>query len=89
MIIKIQDIIIWISFILSVIIFFWFLFGNSPTFEQTILGITMTFIFAISFKIGGFGYRINNFERRFNRLETSFIRLANDFKDHSTKHFHK
>jgi len=86
--IKIQDIIIWISFILSIIIFFWYLFGNSPTFEQTILSITMTFIFAISFKMGGFGYRMNNIESKFNRLESSFIKLANDFKGHLTN-YHK
>lgn len=83
---KIQDIIIWILFILSLIIFFWYLFSNSPTFEQTILGIAVTFLFTISFKIGGFGVKLDNIERRFNILEKSFIKLANDFKSHLTKY---
>jgi|TARA_B100001971_G_C18110938_1_gene494133 high-affinity Fe2+/Pb2+ permease len=73
--IKIQDVIIWILFLLSVIIFFWYLFGNSPTFEQAILGIAITVLLTMSFKMGGFGVRLEILERRFGKL-------AHDFKGH-------
>ena len=79
--IKFQDIIIWILFVLSIIIFLWFVFGNSPTFEQTILVLSVTFLFTLGFKLGGFGARLEHMERRFDRLEEGFIKLVSDFKE--------
>ena len=34
---RISDIIIWILFLVSLVVAGWYLFGNSPTFEQAIL----------------------------------------------------
>jgi hypothetical protein len=82
---KIENIIIWILFILTIIIVLWFIFGNSPTFEQTILAVAITFLFTIGVKIGGFGEKLNSIERKFNILEKSFIRLSGDFKKHINK----
>lgn len=79
---KIEDIIIWILFILTIIIVLWFIFGNTPTFEQTILAIAITFLFTIGIKLGGFGEKLNSIERKFNILEKSFIKLVGDFKKH-------
>ena len=79
---KIEDIIIWVLFILSLLVFLWFVFGNSPTFEQTILAIAITFLFTIGVKIGGFGEKINSLERKFSTLEKSFIKLVEDFRVH-------
>ena len=78
----IENLIITILFILAVIIFFWSLFGDSPTFEQTVLGVVVIFLITASFKMGGFGVKLNYVERRFARLEGSFVNLAKDFKDH-------
>ncbi len=80
---KFEDIIIWVLFILSILVFLWFAFGNSPTFEQTIIVIAITFLFTIGIKIGGFGEKISVLERKFYRLEKSFIRLLKDFKFHT------
>lgn len=65
---KIQDIIIWILFILSVIIFLWYIFGDSPTFEQTILVLILTLSITTIIKL--------------SVLETKFKYLARDFKKH-------
>jgi len=73
--VKIEDIIIWIMFILSIIIFLWYIFGNSPNFEQVILGIAITFLLTVSFKIGGFGVRLLQVEKRFIKFEKRFSRL--------------
>jgi len=65
---KISDIIIWIIFALAVFVFLWYIFGKSPTFEQTILifiaGISITTLIKV------------------NVLETKFKFLAKDFKEH-------
>lgn len=65
---KIGNIIIWILFILAVIVFLWYIFGKSPTFEQAILifiaGISITTLVKV------------------NVLETKFKFLAKDFKQH-------
>ena len=65
---KIKDIIIWILFILAVVVFLWYLFGNSPTFEQTILIFIASMSIITLIKI--------------NVLETKFKFLAKDFKKH-------
>lgn len=65
---KIKDIIIWILFILAVIVFLWYVFGKSPTFEQTILIFIASMSITTLIKI--------------NVLETKFKFLAKDFKEH-------
>jgi len=72
---KIIDIIIWILFIISIIVSLWYIFGHSPTFEQALLILIITFLFTIN-------TRLIKLESRFLSLENSFSHLANDFKKH-------
>ena len=65
--------------------FLWYLFGNSPTFEQTLLTIIITFLFAMSGKLIKIDVKINYLNEKFNRLENSFSHLAKDFKEHLFK----
>ena len=76
--IRIQDIIIWILFLLSVIIFFWYLFGDSPTFEQAILVLSLTFLFTISLHTISNKTRLDLLERRFNNLVIDFKKYVMD-----------
>lgn len=65
---KLQDIIIWILFILTIIIVLWYIFGSSPTFEQAILLLILTLSITTIIKV--------------SILETKFKFLARDFKEH-------
>jgi len=71
--IRISDIIIWVFFILTLIFVFWYIFGDSPTFEQSILMLILTLSIATIIKI--------------TKLETRFNYLARDFRSHM-KHYH-
>ena len=71
---KIQDIIIWILVIISLIVILWYFFGNSPTFEQAILILILTLLFTIGTKISNTNARLELLERKFNAL-------AKDFKE--------
>jgi ABC-type multidrug transport system fused ATPase/permease subunit len=73
---KLQDVIIWILFIISIIIGAWYLFGSSPTFEQAILVFVLTILFTMGINMGKIGTRLNLLERKFNSL-------AKDFKEHA------
>jgi len=73
---KLQNILLWILFIISIVLFLWFVFGSSPTFEQTILVLILTLVIANVVKV-------NVLENRFINLEKSFGRLAYDFKEHT------
>jgi len=75
--IKVQDIILWILFIISLVIAIWYIFGNSPTFEQTILILILTILFTTNSKV-------NNINSRLFLLERSFSALAKDFKHQIT-----
>ena len=72
---KLQDIIIWILFILTLIFVLWYLFGSSPTFEQAILVLFLTLAITTVIKT-------SVLENKFENLEKSFMRLASDFKEH-------
>ncbi len=63
----------------------WYLFGNSPTFEQTLLVLIITLLFANSTKLIRIEMKTNFFEKKFNNLENSFSHLAKDFKEHLHK----
>ncbi len=65
---KIQDIIIWVLFIATLIIVLWYIFGSSPTFEQAILVLILTLSITTLVKI--------------KVLETRFNFLARDFRRH-------
>jgi len=75
---KIRDIIFWILVLVSIVVVLWYLFGNSPTFEQTILILVLTIIFGIGTKVAIIGEKVDSIEKRF------FI-LAKDFKEHLNK----
>jgi hypothetical protein len=86
---EIQDVIIWILFVISIIVFFWFVFGNSPTLEQALLIFILTVVFANSVKISSSSMRLTFLEKGFIKLNESHIRLAKDFKAHLVKHHEK
>ncbi|PIO07702.1 hypothetical protein COU59_02915 [Candidatus Pacearchaeota archaeon CG10_big_fil_rev_8_21_14_0_10_34_12] len=65
---KIQDIIIIILTVISIAVVIWYFFGNSPTFEQTILILILTLSITTIIKI--------------NVLEARFKFLVRDFKQH-------
>ncbi len=75
---KLRDLIIWILFILTIIIIFWYILGSSPTLEQAILILILTLAITTIIKT-------SVIENKLENLERSFIRLASDFKEH-TKH---
>ncbi len=72
---KIQDIIIWILFIISIIIALWYLFGSSPTLEQAILILMLTLLITNIVET-------REIKTKLGILINSFMRLSNDFKDH-------
>ena len=75
---NISEILFWIFFVLAIIFFFWFVFGDSPTFEQTLL------IFILGFVVTNYA-NIRSLRVNHNNLKRSFITLAQGFKEH-TKH---
>ena len=77
---KVQDIIIWVLFIITIIVSIWYVFGSSPTLEQALLILIITILFTQTTKISNIEARLGLIEKRFNNLERSFIKLVNDFK---------
>ena len=65
---KLQDIIIWILFVLAIITILWYVFGNSLTIEQAILTLILTLSITTIVKLSA--------------LETRFNLLARDFRKH-------
>ncbi len=82
---KIYDIITVILFIATLIIVFWYIFGNSPTLEQGLLILILTFLFTTYGTMRGMEKDVVNTKSNFRRLEDSFIKLGNDFKTHTKK----
>jgi len=70
---RIYDILLWIFFVLSVLIFLWYVFGNSPSFEQALLVLIIGLLFKIHSNVS-----TNTTE--LNVLRRSFINLVSDFK---------
>jgi len=71
---KIQEIIVWILVIISAIMVFWYVFGNSPTLEQILLTLITTISITTLVKV--------------SVLETKFRYLARDFKEHKNQEKH-
>lgn len=71
---NIYDILFWIFFILAVAMALWYIFGNSPTIEQALLVLVITFLFKIQSEI------IHN-KSGLKMLEIRFNALAKDFKE--------
>lgn len=82
MAVRISDIVIWVLFIASIIVFIWYVFGNSPSFEQMILIFILTILFTSSIKLTNIAMKLNFLEKRFTKLGDSFIKLSGDFKEH-------
>lgn len=73
---KIRDIILIILTIIAVTISLWYIFGDSPTIEQALLVLIITFLFKNQSNLIA-----NNTEIKI--LKNSFIHLAKDFKEHT------
>ncbi len=78
---KLSDIIIWILFIITLVFIFWYIFGNSPTFEQTILVFVVTAIFTIAIKISQFGSRMGYVEKDLRDLKINIKDSFNNIKN--------
>ena len=72
---KFLDIIMWILFIITIIFIFWYIFGNSPTFEQAILVFVVTAVFSLVIKITRFETRLDYLEKN---IKDSFTNLKED-----------
>ncbi len=72
---KLGDIVLILIAILALVTAAWYLFGNSPTFEQTLL------IFILGMVMAN-GLRIHSFSAKMNYFEKSFSSLVKDFKEH-------
>ena len=72
---KMTDIIIVILFVTTLIVTFWYLFGNSPTLEQGLLILILTFMFTIYGNVREQGSKVR-------LMEKSLVKLVDDFKEH-------
>ena len=79
---KLGDIILWILFFLSLAVALWYLFGNSPSFEQSVIIFLITAVFGIAINLTRFSTRLESLEVRFNKFErnvtNSFNKIKND-----------
>ena len=78
---KWQEILFIILAILAMIIGLLYLFGNSPTLEQTISSFMFVTLIGAIIKLSTIDFRLKFIEKRFDRLEQSFIKLASDFRE--------
>lgn len=78
--INIYEILFWIFFVLSIIIILWYIFGKSPTIEQALLVLILTFLFKIQASTISNNFEIINLKKKFGLIEKSFIKLVEDFK---------
>lgn len=76
--INVYDILFWIFFIIAIMFFLWYIFGNSPTLEQALLILIITFLFKIQADV------VPN-TKEISIIKKSFIRLVNDFKEFKNK----
>ena len=79
---RLEDIIIWILFTAAIIVGLWYLFGNSPTFEQAILLFIIGALFAINSSTNKIGMELKFLRRHFGKLEESHVKLLNDFREY-------
>mgnify|MGYP001611205364 FL=1 len=54
--IKVLDVLLWMSILIAIVMVFWFIFGNSPTVEQVVVGMLLPAYFYI-FKTKEFVYQ--------------------------------
>ena len=79
--IKIKDIILWILFLTAVFVLLWYFLGNSPSFEQALIVLVISLLFAVYAKISDTFSRMVVLEKSFLNIESSFKRLILDFKE--------
>ncbi len=72
---KLTDVVIAILFVITLITVFWYVFGNSPTLEQGLLILILTFMFTIYGNVREQGSKLR-------LMEKSFVKLVDDFKEH-------
>lgn len=82
---KLLDIIIWILIIISIIVVSWYIFGSSPTLEQSLLVLIISMLFIIHSKSIKNEATLSYLKNRFSKIEDSFIKLADDFREHIKK----
>ena len=78
--ISIYEVLFWIFFAIAIITILWYIFGSSPTLEQVLLILILTFLFKIQATTISNGVEIKNLRKKFGLLEDSFIKLVRDFK---------
>ena len=78
---KIRDIILWILFLTAIFVSLWYIFGNSPSFEQALIVLVISLLFAVYTKISDMSSRIVVLEKSFFNMESSFKRLILDFRE--------
>tara|TARA_Y100000310_G_C19992442_1_gene494739 strand:- start:130 stop:390 length:261 start_codon:yes stop_codon:yes gene_type:complete len=82
--ITIADIILILLFLFAITLALWYIFGNSPTFEQVILGFVLPVIFGIAIKIAIIDTRLNyieeNIKKGFNKMREDINLIKNKIK---------
>ena len=71
---NIYDILFWIFLIIAIIVFLWYIFGDSPTLEQALLILVISLLFKIQSNVSYNTAEINVVKR-------SFINLVGDLKE--------
>tara|TARA_Y100000034_G_C6517787_1_gene222726 strand:+ start:210 stop:485 length:276 start_codon:yes stop_codon:yes gene_type:complete len=88
--ITLSEILFWIFFVIAVIFFFWYLFGDSPTLVEAFLVLIVGALLKMMSTLGYLKSNIESLNKKFNNIENSFSRLAIDFKSHiNDKKLHK
>ncbi len=81
---RLSDVVLVILFLITMIFVFWYILGDSPTFEQAILVVAVTAIITFAVKIGQHDPRLDYHDKRFDRLERSvregFRRVREDME---------
>lgn len=72
---TIADTILIILFLFAIGLALWYIFGNSPTFEQIIIGFILPVIFGIAIKMAIIETRLNYIEKN---IKEGFSRIKND-----------
>ena len=75
----IEDVILIILFILAVGMIIWYIFGDSPTFEQTLIVAIIAYLFSLN-------TRLSKIESETRLIHKSFNSLASDFKSYISDH---
>ncbi len=80
--INIADVILIIMFLFAVALALWYLFGDSPTFEQVIIGFVLLVVFGIGIKMAVIGTKVNYIESDVRGLKSdirnSFSKIKED-----------